>query len=199
MGNVDVVESEYAAYDEVAAFNGLDGEIGNLFSEEDLALLAQDIPNNNSAAGGHHDYLDGTLPVSWKPASSSNATESNGIPSINVRPSTPANAANDRGELDVHRFFAPQRFALCPCHARLKEVLTATWCFRLQISFHAVAQCGFWPWHCLNLRPLPQGQGSLRPRLASSAATHSMTRAAGWRRCTSCAMMFIVGRTCAKK
>ena len=41
----------------------------------------------------------------------------------------------------------------------------------------AFAHCGFWPWHCLNLRPLPQGQGSLRPRLASSAATHSMTRA----------------------
>lgn len=49
-GNVDVIELEDAAYDEVAAFNGLDGEIGNLFNEEDLALLAQDIPNNNSAA-----------------------------------------------------------------------------------------------------------------------------------------------------
>jgi hypothetical protein len=109
VGNVDVVELEDAAYDEVAAFNGLDGEIGNLFNEEDLALLAQDIPNNNSAAGGHHDYLGCTLPGSWTPAPSSNATESNGIPSINVRPSTPANAANDRGELDVHRFFAPQR------------------------------------------------------------------------------------------
>jgi hypothetical protein len=49
-GNVDVIELEDAAYDEVAAFNGLDGEIGNLFNEEDLALLAQDIPNNNAAA-----------------------------------------------------------------------------------------------------------------------------------------------------
>jgi uncharacterized membrane protein len=49
-GNVDVIELENSAYDEVAAFAGLDGEIGNLFNEEDLILLAQDIPNNNSAA-----------------------------------------------------------------------------------------------------------------------------------------------------
>jgi hypothetical protein len=49
-GNVDVIELEDAAYDEVAAFAGLDGEIGNLFNEEDLLVLAQDIPNNNSAA-----------------------------------------------------------------------------------------------------------------------------------------------------
>ena len=27
-----------------------------------------------------------------------------------------------------------------------------------------------WPWHCFHLRPLPQLQGSLRPRRASSAA-----------------------------
>ena len=29
------------------------------------------------------------------------------------------------------------------------------------------------PWHCLNLRPLPQGQGSLRPTFGASRRTAS--------------------------
>lgn len=49
-GFVSVVELEDEDYDTVAAFNGLDGEIGNLLNEEDLMMLAEDIPNNNSAA-----------------------------------------------------------------------------------------------------------------------------------------------------
>lgn len=48
-GNVLVTELEDAEYDEVAAFVGLEGEIGNLLNEEDLELLAQDMPNNTSA------------------------------------------------------------------------------------------------------------------------------------------------------
>jgi uncharacterized membrane protein len=49
-GNVTVAELEDVDYDLVAAFAGLDGEIGNLLNEEDLELLAESIPNNNSAA-----------------------------------------------------------------------------------------------------------------------------------------------------
>lgn len=49
-GDVTVAELEDLDYDEAAAFAGLDGEIGNLFNEEDLMALAAEIPSNNSAA-----------------------------------------------------------------------------------------------------------------------------------------------------
>ena len=45
-----VVSFEYDALEEVAAFAGLDGEAGGLLNEEDIALAAEALEPNSSAA-----------------------------------------------------------------------------------------------------------------------------------------------------
>ena len=47
-GHVDVVE--YDAVEELAAFAGLDGEVGGILSDEDIMYAAQSLEPNSSAA-----------------------------------------------------------------------------------------------------------------------------------------------------
>lgn len=47
-GNVGVVE--YDAVEELAAFAGLDGEVGGIISDEDVAYAAESLERNSSAA-----------------------------------------------------------------------------------------------------------------------------------------------------
>lgn len=48
-GNVLVVELDTAEEDEAAPFAGLDGEYGDLLSQEDIELAAAELPPNSSA------------------------------------------------------------------------------------------------------------------------------------------------------
>jgi hypothetical protein len=45
----DTISLEFDQRDELAAFGDLDGEVGGLINEEDLAHVADDLPPNNSA------------------------------------------------------------------------------------------------------------------------------------------------------
>ena len=49
-GEVTILELEDEDYDTAAAFEGLDGEYGNLLSEEDMIALTDEMPDNTSAA-----------------------------------------------------------------------------------------------------------------------------------------------------
>ena len=49
-GNVTAMELADLGEDQAAAFDDLEGEIGELFSEEDLAFAGEQLPPNSSAA-----------------------------------------------------------------------------------------------------------------------------------------------------
>jgi uncharacterized membrane protein len=48
-GSGDTISLEFDQRDELAAFGDLDGEVGGLINEEDLAHVAEQLPPNNSA------------------------------------------------------------------------------------------------------------------------------------------------------
>jgi len=49
-GNVTTMEIADMAEEQAAAFDDLDGEIGELFSDEDLVIAGEQLPPNSSAA-----------------------------------------------------------------------------------------------------------------------------------------------------